>query len=185
MKTKFLHIIFLINALWLLSSCSSQDPSEDDLCKGAEVTFSVADQSRTAMVSDLEYPGSCFAIFGDMKMIYKDDKLKDEVPTTNFNNIPVSYRKEPEAGWFYDNTQYWFPAMSTPLSPYILTAQSQLHTATPPYRSHTPFRKTSQKPPISWRRLTGRCIIVFILPATLCRLSLWISSTQCRGLTSI
>lgn len=110
MNAKPLHIIFLINALWLLSSCSSQDPSEDDLGKGAEVTFSVADQSRTAMVSDLEYPGSCFAIFGDMKMIYKDNKLKDDAPTTIFNNIPVTYRKEPEAGWFYDNTQYWFPS---------------------------------------------------------------------------
>lgn len=99
MHTKLLHIILLINAVWLMSSCSSHEPAEDGPGTGPEVTFIVSDQSRASVTSDLNRNGSGFAIYGDMK-------FKDYPQTKIFDNTIVRYL---DGKWRYDNPQYWFP----------------------------------------------------------------------------
>lgn len=99
MHIKLLHIIILMNVVWCVSSCSSQDSAEEDLGDGREVKFVVSDMSRASSTTDVGYTGSRFAIFGDMK-------FRDNPPITIFDNTIVRYS---DGNWVYDNTQYWFP----------------------------------------------------------------------------
>lgn len=93
------YIIILIAACELLASCSTQDQPDDGRVEGREMTFVVSDPSRASVTTDINFPDSRFAIFGDMT-------FKDTAPTTIFNNTPVRYS---DGKWVYDNTQYWFP----------------------------------------------------------------------------
>lgn len=82
-----------------MSSCSSQDPAEEDLGTGKEVTFVVSEQSRASVTSNINYAGSKFAIYGDMQH-------KDIPKTVTFDNTIVTYS---DNKWVYTGTQYWFP----------------------------------------------------------------------------
>lgn len=98
MYLKLLYIIILIAASRLMSSCTSQNPEENDLGKSDEVTFIVSDQSRASVITDISYTDSKFAVYGDMK-------FKNNPPTTIFDNNVVRYS---DGKWVYDNIQYWF-----------------------------------------------------------------------------
>lgn len=95
-----LHYIFLFLAAgWLLAACSSDEPAEVEPGADAEVTFVVSDLSRASVTSDINFDGSQFAIYGDMK--FKDHDL-----IKVFDNTVVKYIN---GKWCYDDLQYWFP----------------------------------------------------------------------------
>lgn len=82
-----------------MTSCSSDVPENGRLDTGSELTFTASDLSRASVTTGLNYEGSRFAVYGDMK-------YQNNSKTTVFDNTIVTY----SAGkWGYDNIQYWFP----------------------------------------------------------------------------
>lgn len=96
MSLKLRYIILLIAAGGLLSSCAS---TGDDVEQGAEMTFVVSELSRASVTNDINFSGSEFAVYGDMK-------LKDNPSIKVFDGNIVTYRG---SKWEYNNPQYWFP----------------------------------------------------------------------------
>ena len=98
MDAKLIYLSFIFFAACLVSSCAS-DASEilsDD--KGAEVTFTVSDQSRANSTTTFRE----FAVYGDMKFSANNSST----PTVIFNNTKVV---NTGGVWSYEGTQYWFP----------------------------------------------------------------------------
>lgn len=99
MHSKLLYFILLVNTGLLLSSCRSDAPADVNIARGSEMEFLTAEMSRATSMSDLNYEGSEFYLYGKMEFLRHD-------PTIIFNKTGVRYT----AGrWRYDNTQYWFP----------------------------------------------------------------------------
>lgn len=63
------------------------------------MTFVVSDLSRAAVTTDLNFAGSRFAVYGDMR--FKDHDLQ-----TIFDNTTVTHDG---SKWTYADKQYWFP----------------------------------------------------------------------------
>lgn len=101
MRTTFLHIILLIGAAWLLSSCSANDPADGGLDARSEMAFAVSDLSRASVTTSDNFTASQFAIYGDMKS-------DNNVLTTIFNNVNVKYDKD-KGLWVPVETQFWWP----------------------------------------------------------------------------
>lgn len=98
MYLKLLYTFFLIAATLVVSSCSSTEPAEP--AEGAEVMFDVAGRSRASVISDINFEGSQFAVFGDMKIMNSDN------PLTIFDGATVTFNN---GNWTYNDTQYWYP----------------------------------------------------------------------------
>lgn len=94
------HIILLMSAGWLLSSCASDASDGWDIAQRSEMQFAVSSVSRASVATNINTLGSKFAIYGDMK--FKDNDL-----ITIFDNTIVKYGVNNQ--WGYSDTQYWFP----------------------------------------------------------------------------
>ena len=79
---------------YVFCACSSDSPE----IVSPEMRFVAADASRS-IVSGINYEGSCFAIFGDMK-------FSTSSPVKVFHNVEVKYDG---SAWNYAGAQYWFP----------------------------------------------------------------------------
>ena len=96
---KLLFISLLTATVGVLIGCSS-DISDAAPAEGRqEMRFVTADVSR-AITSEIDYAGSRFALFGDMKYS-TNSKVKV------FDNIEVEYDG---SFWNYADQQYWFPS---------------------------------------------------------------------------
>lgn len=98
MDAKLIHIYILFTAC-LVSSCTSDEPDIADGGKNSELSFAVSDISRTSVTTNLNFLGSEFTVYGDMKFMDFD-------PTIIFDKTTVTYRNN---RWNYGNTQYWLP----------------------------------------------------------------------------
>lgn len=100
-----LKYIFLSIITLLVVSCNSDVPDAPDVNdsgSGVEVTFDIAGQSRGAVTSVMDFPGSQFAVYGDRKFPgYETEKI--------FDNTVVTYVTYPEGHWTYDEIRHWFP----------------------------------------------------------------------------
>lgn len=99
MDAKLIYIFILSIAACLVTSCTDDAPGIVDAGNDYELTFDVADRSRASVTGMLNFQGSEFAIYGDMK-------FKDNNPQIIFNKTIVSYKN---GQWGYDDTQYWYP----------------------------------------------------------------------------
>ena len=79
-------------------ACTSDSPDLASPEDYQEMKFVASEVSRS-VVSGINYEGSSFAIFGDMK--YSGDS-----PAEIFNNVEVKYDG---STWNYAGTQYWLP----------------------------------------------------------------------------
>lgn len=109
-KRTYLYLLFFVACL--ASSCTSDAPDDVDVRKGSEVSFGVSDLTRT-VTTDINTPGSAFAVYGDMKEGNQAD------PSVLFDKTEVKYQN---GRWDYEGAQYWFPGCEhsfvaiTPLS---------------------------------------------------------------------
>lgn len=101
MNSKILYII-LLNACWLLSSCDSGEPDGGGKEAGSEMQFVVSELSRASVTSNINVPGSRFAVYGEMKF----PGNAAQSPLVIFDKEEVVYNGD---RWGYDNIQYWFP----------------------------------------------------------------------------
>lgn len=99
MNAKPIYFFILSFAACLVTSCSGDVPDIGAVDNGCEVTFDVADRSRASVTGSLNFAGSEFAIYGDMKYL-------DNNPTVIFDKTIVKYQS---GQWRYEGTQYWFP----------------------------------------------------------------------------
>lgn len=99
MHSKLLYFILLVNTGLLLASCRSDAPDDENLERGSEMEFLTAEISRATSMSDLNYEGSEFYLYGKMKFL-------DHDPTILFNKTGVRHNG---GRWSYGNTQYWYP----------------------------------------------------------------------------
>ena len=97
MYSKLRHIILLMSAGWLLSSCASDVLDGESITRGSEVQFTVSDLSRATITTSIDE----FAVYGDMK--FQSDISE---PIVIFNKTSVV---DNDGVWCYDGTQYWFP----------------------------------------------------------------------------
>ncbi|MDE6370684.1 MAG: fimbrillin family protein, partial [Duncaniella sp.] len=95
---KLLYISLLAFAVLALHGCSSDIsdivPDEEQ----QELKFVTAEISR-ALTSDINYSGSKFALFGDIKYL-------NSIPVEIFHNVDVTCDGN---AWNYAGTQYWYP----------------------------------------------------------------------------
>ena len=95
---KLLFIKLLTIAACVLQACSSDSP---DIAPGEnhqEMKFVTTEVAR-AFTSGINYAGSRFALFGDMK-------YSTYGPSVIFHNKEVEYNG---IAWTYEGTQYWHP----------------------------------------------------------------------------
>lgn len=96
--TKLLFVSLLPAAACFLQACTSDTPDIVPAEERQEMKFTTADVSR-ASTSSINFAGSKFALFGDMK-------YSTNSPVEVFNNIEVEYDG---TSWNYAGTQYWHP----------------------------------------------------------------------------
>ncbi|MDE6499003.1 MAG: fimbrillin family protein [Muribaculaceae bacterium] len=97
-SAKLLFLSLLAAAAGALQACSADAPDISPAEKKQEMKFAPAEVSR-ATTSSVNYVGSKFAIFADMK-----HSAGNHVKV--FHNVEVEYDG---AAWFYDGKQYWIP----------------------------------------------------------------------------
>lgn len=102
MNAKLTYVVFLSFIACLVSSCTSDTPDVVNTDNGRELSFIASGMSRASVISDINTPGSKFAVFGDMKF----SGTADASPSIVFNKTEVAYI---DNEWYYDDTQYWYP----------------------------------------------------------------------------
>ena len=95
---KTLLVSLLTAATCVFYACSSDAPEVTSPKNPQEVEFATADVSR-AVTTNINYIGSRFALFGDMK-------YSTGSPVEIFRNVEVKYNGD---AWNYAGMQYWFP----------------------------------------------------------------------------
>lgn len=124
MHIKLLNIILTIIAAGLITSCSSDDPSDDSRIAGPEMKFVVSDASRTSALTNIGFPDSRFIVYGEKK--FENDNY---APSMVFDNTVVRYS---DGEWVYDGAQYWFPRHE-----YSFTALYPIGVGDPSYSNST------------------------------------------------
>ncbi|MDE7379032.1 MAG: fimbrillin family protein [Paraprevotella sp.] len=95
---KTVFVCLMTAATCAFYACTSDSPDLVSPEDYHEMRFVAADVSRS-IVSGINYAGSCFALFGDMKH-------SGDSPVEIFHNTEVKYDG---SAWNYAGTQYWFP----------------------------------------------------------------------------
>lgn len=98
MCSKLRHIILLMSAGWLLSSCTSDVLDGENITRGSEVQFAVSELSRATITTSIDE----FAVYGDKKSLVDNNTA----PMVLFDKTKVEHKNN---SWRYDGIQYWFP----------------------------------------------------------------------------
>lgn len=86
---------------WLLSSCVSNVPDQEEIVQGDEMQFTTAEATRASITTKLDTNGSKFVIFADKKFTGSNSH-----PLIKFyNGVKVEYKGK----WNSETPDYWYP----------------------------------------------------------------------------